>query len=349
MAGNLEQVGAQNEPPSLTRAQRAAVIFSLLGESVTKRMISMFNLADIHHIEAVMETVPKLTRRDSVAIIAEFLTELQQMTGGVMGGRPMVEKFRQTVLGETGDTAAPAEGDRLRLLPQAGVSTWSRLENLDPGEVAEYLDTLPPNLIASVLRRVAPSFSAELIGKLDETRLGPTLAELLSDLKGDGEIDTMVEQMIKEDLIATADASSDSEAEEQIGQIGEVMSLLPATKREKLLAFLREQYSQQLDLVERQMLDVARLPDVLPVKFVPILTREFEEKELVDMLHVMKSDYPDVFEFLIGNISSRLADSIRNQLEGRATPDGDTCEALVRKFTTRLLELRRNNTIVLNT
>ena len=347
MTKDMEIALAHEKSQPLSRAQRAAVIISVLEEDVAKRMLQPLIGTDLERMEGIIASVPTIPKGELDKIVKEFLTELQEVAGGIVGGRSLLEKFRHSVLEDVGSPITDTEIPDFTIASGMESSTWTRLQELDPDQVAEYLNTLPPNVIASVLRRVEPAYSAQLISKLDEPRTGVTLVELLKNMRGEPELDAVVEKMVEADLIAAIEASDAEDSEEHFGRIGEVMSLLPQAKRDNLLRFLREGHEKELDLVQRQVLDVAKLPEILPAKYVPVLTREFEETELLELLAVFKSAYPEVFDFLISNISSRVAENIKSEIDRMPELQSMEPDDVVNAFTMRLLDLRKNRVIEL--
>jgi flagellar motor switch protein FliG len=345
MSAESEKLSDKPEGSSLTPAQRAAVIISLLDESLVKRMLSRVDGTELERIEAVMASVPRVPKQELNAIVAGFLNELHDMVGGIPSGPLMLEDFRQSILADLRAEADGLANSRSTDSMSSKAPVWVRLQGLDPARVAEYLSVLPSNLVAAALRRVEPGFSAQLIAHLEEARSGPAMAELLAHMKSDPEIDLLIERMVEEDLLDRSGDEDESAKEDEIGRIGEVMSLLPATKRERMIEFLKERHPDQLDVVQRQVLDIANLPDLLPVKYVPLVTREFDDGEFLRMLAVFRDAYTGVFEFLIGNISSRMADNLRSELEGCADVGAEEADQLVNTFTKRLLDLRRDKVI----
>ena len=144
-----------------------------------------------------------------------------------------------------------------------------------------------------------------------------------------------------------SEVGSSEEDEAHLEMIGELLSLIPSDKRDSLIAFLKEQHTAQLEGIEKSIFTIEALPDLLPRKAVPVVFRELEMADLVKLLGSLRDTHAPVAEYLLDNISSRLADQIRDDL-GDFTPLPPVeAEGLQRQFLTDLMSLKRRDLIIL--
>jgi len=65
------------------------------------------------------------------------------------------------------------------------------------------------------------------------------------------------------------------------------------------------------------------------------------------VLTTFKNDYPAVLEYILGNISSRMADQIREDLKRAPSISDAEAEDLHRDFLTQLMDMRRKGLITI--
>ena len=223
---------------------------------------------------------------------------------------------------------------------------WQRLTDAEPNAVAEYLGGLTPNIIALILRRLDTSVSSKVLSHLSEEKLGPTLGQMVDAPQTDPGVYDVIGRMVEmEFLNATREDTKDDNA--HLEAVGELLSLVPTDRREKLVLFLRNEHESKIEAIEGGMITIDLLPDILPRVSVPVVFRELDIAVITQVLASLKGKHNSIIEFLLGNISSRMADQFREEVE-RAKPMTDLeIETVQREFLTTLMAMKRDGHITL--
>ena len=335
----------------VTSAQRAAVIIKLLGDSGAKPIVEKLDDRALAKVAAELENISYLSRDQLIEIVVDFLKQLRSSTGALRGGREMardlmgaiVEPKRHEVL--FGEVKFDEQIDFST--GYHGPDVWQRLTDANPDEVAEYLSGLTPNIIALILRRLDTSVSSKVLSLLSEEKLGPTLGQMVDAPQTDPGVFDVIGRMVEmEFLNATRAESEDDNA--HLEAVGELLSLVPSDRRERLVLFLRNEHESKIEAIEGGMITIDLLPDILPRVSVPVVFREVDMAEITKVLVSLKGKHSSIIEFLLSNISSRMADQFREEVE-RAPAMSDTeVESVQREFLTTLMSMKRDGLITLD-
>ncbi len=332
---------------TITASQRAAVIIALLGESAAKPIVEKLDDAALAKVATALEGISVLAREELVEIAIDFLTQLRENAGSMRGGR---DRARQVMSGIV-------DASRLSLLygnsPQesgagsnAGGDTWSRLREREPKQIAEYLSRLPPNIIALILRKLDAGMASNILCMLPDEKISPTLGQMVESSKVDPGIDTALERMMEIEFLNNREEVAES-ADEYLETIGEVLSLIPDQKRESLVSFLRSQHETKLPTIQKGLFTIDSLPDILPRNSVPVVFREIDNAVMVKLLASLREGYSAVSDYLLANISSRMADSLRDDIKDVPAVSQDVSDTLQREFLTTLMDLKRRGLITI--
>lgn len=331
----------------ITPSQRAAVIIALLGESAAKPIVEKLDDAALAKVVTALEDISVLAREELVEIAIDFLTQLRQNAGSMRGGRDrarevmagIVDASRLNALygnspADSGAGGGPA-GD-----------TWSRLRQRETKQIAEYLSRLPPNIIALILRKLDAGMASNILCLLPDEKISPTLGQMVESSKVDPGIDSALERMIEIEFLNNKEQAADT-ADEYLETIGEVLSLIPDQKRESLVSFLRAQHETKLPTIQKGLFTIESLPDILPRNSVPVVFREIDNTVMVKLLASLGEGYSAVSDYLLANISSRMADSLRDDIKNVPAISQEAAETLQREFLTTLMDLKRRSLITI--
>lgn len=335
---------AQGRSVQLSQAQRAAVVIALLGESAAKPIVQKLDDAALARVATSLESITFLSRDDLIEVIVDFLTQLRKTTGALRGGKArarevisgIVDPARMASLfGQAPVTQADDTGD-----------AWTRLSARDPRHVAEYLNRLTPNIIALVLRKLDASITSSILCHLSEDKLGPTLGQMVESPKLDPGIDTVISRMVEMEFLNAASEAATGD-DSHLETIGEVLSLIPTDKRENLVGFLQKRYEAKLPIIQKGLFTIEGLPDILPRNAVPVVFKELDQPTVLKLLGTLRGSFDQVSEYLLGNISSRMADQYREDLKDLPAIPQEQAETIQREFLTSLMDMRRRGLITI--
>ncbi len=341
---------ARQSAGEVTPAQRAAVIIAMLGEEAARPIVDKLGDRELTRVVAALESISVLSREALVEIVVDFLTSLHKSSGALRGGRDTAREIVGSLVDSRRLSVILGEAPRETGQDPAGTEdtgdVWSRLARRKPAAIAAYLSGLTPNLIALILRKLDVAASSEVLCHLDEARLVPTMGFLVDVKPMDPGIESVVARMVEMEFL-NGEPDADEEDQSHLEAIGEMLTLIPDEKRESLVAYLKREHETKLRRIEQSILTIEALPAILPRNSVPVVFRELEGSVLTKLLGTFQTAYPQVAEYLLGNISSRMADQYRDDLtDFKPLPEAEA-EALQREFLTTLMGLKQRGVITL--
>lgn len=364
MSRRLEVVsGGERKVRNITPAQRAAVIVALLGEGAAKPIAEKMDDAALSKIASALESINYLSRDDVIDVVMDFLTQLRGAKGSIVGGPARARQVfsgivdpgrMSTLFGEEPSgfgMGGFAEMD-WESIAQGGESnvegdTWFRLGQREPEKIAEYLNRLSPNLIALILGKLDAAVASSVLCHISDEKLNPILTKMIEPPKADPEIDAVISRMIEMEFLNIPQETAGAD-EGHLENIGEMLSLIPSEKRDNLVNMLRSQHESKLVIIQRGLFTIESLPDILTRVAVPIVMKEVDQDLLKKVLVTFRDDYVPVLDYLLGNISSRLADQIREDLKGAPSISDAEAETVHREFLSQLMDLRRRGLITIS-
>ncbi len=334
---------------TITPSQRAAVIITMLGESAAKPVVEKLDNAAMAKIAEALQNMSFVGRDEMIMIVVDFLSHLRRTSGALRGGR---EKAREVLSGVLeSDRLSSILGDEPVEIPMmmamaTNESPWERLAKSDPKKVAAYLEGLTPNIIALILRKLDVSIASEILNHMEGDKLGPAMGFMVESQADDPGIDQVLARMIElEFLNATQDEIGGSN--EHLADIGELLSLIPAQKRDELTKFLEGKYEDKYKQIQQSLFTIEGLPNMLPPTVVPNVFRELDEETTLKLVASLRGSNDAVSEFLLKNISPRLADKLRDQMSEMGDMPQTQIDTVQRDFLALLMKMKRAGQIQL--
>ncbi|GAA6207907.1 FliG C-terminal domain-containing protein [Cognatishimia sp. WU-CL00825] len=298
--------------PALTRRQKAAVIVRFLlneGAEVAIDRLSDDMQADLAQMMGSMRYVDRATLSN---VIVEFAQELESIGLSFPKG---IKEALNSLEGKISQHTA----DRLR--HEAGViklgDPWSRICDLD-------IETL-----IAILRAQSTEVAAVILAKLEVTKA----AELLSNLPGPEArsityaislTDAVTPQTVTQIGIAIASqldkVTPRAFSDEPVARVGAILNFSPASTRESLLIGLTEDDQPFADQVRKAIFTYPDIPERIQERDVPKIIREVDQDDLISAL-CFGTEGPEgaTSSFLLSNMSSRMADQLREEVAERGS------------------------------
>ncbi|WP_084420375.1 FliG C-terminal domain-containing protein [Henriciella litoralis] len=332
---------------TITPAQRAAVVIAVLGETAARPIVEKLDDRALAQIAAELENISYLPREDLADIVMDFLSHLRQTSGAFRGGKTRSREIVEKLLDESRLSTVFGGGEDKSDKPvNTSDGVWDRLQQKPPAAIAAYLDRMTPNIVAMILRKLDTGVASEVVGHLDESKLDATMGHLIEADSADPEIDNVMARMIEIEFLNNADVHEEEDTS-HLESIGEMLSLIPSDRRERVLSYLKSEHETKLESIEKVLFTIEGLPDMLARSSVPVVFRELGETKMVPLLSTLHGPSSAVSDYLLGNISSRLADQFRDQLNDPNRKPVEDEEATQREFLTSLMALKRRGLIVM--
>jgi flagellar motor switch protein FliG len=304
----------------LTRRQKAAVIVRLLlAEGATLGLDGLDETLQDDLMQA-MAAMRYVSRDTLNGVVREFLEELEGIGVVFPGG---IDGVRRLLEGHLGDPAAA----RLQLAGSA--DPWTRLAALEDDELLALVDGESTVVAAVVLSKLATAKAAALLEKME----GERARDVALAVAATAAVAPDTVARIGTTLAARLDARPPRAfRDDPVARVGAMLNVTPAATRDALLSRMEGADAAFTEKVRRTIFTFADIPDRVEPRDVPKIVRGVENQVLVTALAAAGSVAPDSAEFLLANMSQRLAAQVRDEIAERGpvkTRDGESAMAAV--------------------
>ncbi len=291
----------------LTPQQKAAVILGVLGREAAGPLLARLDEASLRAFTRAMASIRRIGASEVRAVIAEFLGALEDSGTAVRGGLAAARSLLENHV---------AEGILARLVeeaePPSPESTWRRLARIDDERLAAFLAREHPQTVAVVASRLPAERAAGLLDTLPaelarEVVLGLARLESL-----DPALLEAISEAICRDLLTT---DTHGRADGPAARVGAIMDYLGATMRKAILDDIERTDPDFARAVRRAMFTVEDIPKRLAPRAAAAIVRSIDQQTLLHALVSIRDSAPEVEEFLLANISSRMADQLREEMK----------------------------------
>lgn len=303
---------------ALTGRQKAAILVRLLlSEGADLKLSSLPD--DMQADLTAQIGQMRLVDRDTLsAVISEFIETLDQVGLSFPGGLDGALKAMDGRI-------SAAASKRLRQLARSrdGADPWEMIQGTDPVELLAVLDPESPEVVAVVLSKLPVARAAELLGKMPGERArrvayAVSLTEGIAPAMVDRIGESIARQLDGRPARAFQTASA--------ARVGAILNSASAEVRETLLDGLRQQDPSFAEGVSKAIFTFAHIAERVAPRDVPKVLREVPQADLVTAL-AATLPAPDSApgrsaEFLLANMSQRMAATLRDEVEtrGRVKP-----------------------------
>ena len=308
---------------SLTPRQKAAVIVRYLLTEGTSLPLS--SLPD-HMQAALAEQMAEMRLVDRATldeVVDEFLSELESVGLAFPGG---IEGALSIMDGHISQSAA----QRLRRMSSASskVDPWERITNLPPERLLPILLNEAVEVGAVMLSKVPVGKAAELLGKLP----GERARRVAYAVSLTGNVDPETVRRIGIALLAELDNQPPKAFDQgPVERVGAILNISPSLTRDDVLQGLEAEDAAFAAEVRKAIFTFVHIPARLNPRDTPKITRLVEQPLLVTALAAAsgKPGLEEAAEFILANISQRLAQGLREEMGTRGKiKDKDAEEAM---------------------
>jgi flagellar motor switch protein FliG len=297
---------------SLSRRQKAAIIVRLLARSGDQMPLAALPDDLQSGLTEAMGMMRPVDRATLVAVVEEFAQELENLglsfPDGLAGALSVLEGQISP------DTAA-------RLRRQAGVrqsgDPWARLRGLRPDELVPLLDDESVEVAAVVLSKLDTGKAAQVLAAMP----GPRARRVTYAIAQTGAVTPDAVDRIGLSLAAQLDARPERAfTDTPETRVGAILNHSPALTRDAMLAGLDETDRAFADKVRRALFTFPDIPLRLSPRDVPRITRAVDQDVLVTALAgAAAPDTAPAADFILANMSGRMADALREQVREKGT------------------------------
>ncbi|WP_170396244.1 flagellar motor switch protein FliG [Ruegeria arenilitoris] len=242
---------------------------------------------------------------------------------------------------------SPATAARLRKV--AGVrqigDPWQRLREVPPEDLAAMAQAESTEIAAVMLSKLETAKAAQLLGNLP----GPVARQITYAVSKTANVTPEAVERIGWSLAAQLDQRpSQAFADGPGARVGAILNQSAASTRDGLLTALDEEDSDFASVVRRSIFTFAHIPARILSRDVPAVLRSVDQADLVTALAgATAEDDQNTTEFLLSNMSSRMADNLREEIGERGKVKQSEAEEAMTQIVGAIRALVDEGTIAL--
>jgi len=199
-------------------------------------------------------------------------------------------------------------------------------------------------LIALIMRQMPVAQSSDIFSAMDDDKLPDVMGYLVNSGPEDPAIKEVVERMVEIEFLCAQQDVSDDDIE-HLQSMGELLSLIPAAKRNKIVSYLETEHESKLHDIQKSLFTIEGLPEALPRNAIPIVVKEIDPDDFVKLVVSLQGEFGAVAEFLLDNISSRQAAQVKEDVAKKSALSEEETEEVQRNFLVKLMDLKRQGMI----
>lgn len=326
-------------PRALSGRQKAAIIVRLLvahGVDMPLQALPESMQADLTAEIAQMRTIDRDTLQSVVEEFAGLLDRVGlSFPGGIEGALDLLG----------GRISAPAAGRARR---RAGgtdeADPWERIVALDPAKLLAVLSEESTEVAAVILSKLPVPKAADLLGRLP----GDRARRIALAIAHTGAMAPDTVARIGRALAAQFAAQPlRAFAGDPAGRVGAILNVSPALTREEVLKGLEADDGALAEEVRKTIFTFAHIPARVAARDVPKVLRGLDQETLVKALGGAKGEGEAAAEFILSNMSQRMAAALREEIAGAGRIRERDAEAAQTAVVIAVRELEAAGEIVL--
>jgi len=329
---------------TLSGPQKAAVIIALLGPDSAGPIVEKIEDRQLRSFMSAFENLQLIPRESMLAAVADFIAELNARKGGVRGGAEAARALAESLF----------EGDRAERLfgappppPPAKTPTdaiWTLLQSRKSTDIAQYLAHKKGEVVSIILSQLSTDKVGEILSELPEDISIASITHMSGDAEIAAQTIGAVAELVETEFLSEAQSSDSGGA---ISFVSDVLGILPRDRRDLMLESLEKSDPKQAELIRKSMMTFEDLPKRLPTSAIPVIFRDFDQEKLLVALKAGGEQEPATTEFLLANISQRMAGQYKEQVEELGTINAKDADSAISSLMSFISKLEKEGRITL--
>lgn len=291
---------------SLSGRQKAAIIVRLLlsqGEDLPLTQLPDHLQAALTQEIGHMRTIDRETLSE---VIEEFCGTLERVGLSFIGGMDGALKMLD------GKISASAASRLKRLAGNSSkLDPWEKIRAMEVERFFPTVEEESVEVAAVILSKIAVPRAAEILGRLP----GDRARKIALAMSKTGGIDPETVRRIGNALVNQLEVVTVSAFEgSPVDRVGAILNIAPASTRDDVLIGLEEADQALAGLVRKTIFTFNHIPDRIIPRDVPKVLKGLEQDILVKAMGGAKGDGVVAAEFLLANMSQRLAGAIKEEI-----------------------------------
>jgi len=320
-------------PETLSSKQKAALIVRLLLSQDVVPGLDRLSPDQQADLTRAMATLGPISRATLAHVVEEFTDRLDAIA-------MTAPKTLQDALALLEPHISPIALDGLRAEAEAGDASdpWSKIAVMEPDRLRPLLVTESAEVAAILLSKLGVAKAAALLADLPEDR-AQMIAHSVS-LTGTVTPD-MVARIGRHLSIQLHNQPKSAFKSGPVDRVGAMLNAVASSTRDALLTGLESRDQAFTNDVRRAIFTFQHIPKRVEPTDVPRVIRRVEAEALVVALAAGLDEAPPTVEFLLENISKRVAEGLREDAENKPKPRPDDGELAMGAVVAAIRELEQ--------
>ena len=310
--------------------EEAAILLMSIGEEEAAEVFKHLTPKEVQKLGETIARLKIVPRERLTRVLERFATDALESHTLVADTDEYVKAVLRKALGE--DKANLLID---RILQCSDVTGIEGLKWLDPGTVAELLRNEHPQIVAAILVHLESDMASEIMKSFPERQRNEVMVRIAT-------LDGIQPAALKDlnEVMSHVLAGGDRMRKASLGGVkpaAEIINLLGSALETSVLDYVRE---SDPDLAQKLMDNMFGFDDLIKLddKGVQAVLKEVQSESLVLAL---KGAMPEMREKIFRNMSSRAAETLKEDLEGRGpvrVSDVEAEQKEILKIVRRLVE-----------
>jgi flagellar motor switch protein FliG len=331
--------------PARTSAQKAAALLALLDDNTLRQLQGR---VPERHRDKLLESVKALssvTVAEQRKLVEEFAERLKRERNALRGDDEVARRLKSTLFQEFEFPQLEVADDLAQLAGGMQEETvWDLAGRRSVAELIRFFEARPASVFAIALRQFPEDLASEIASGLSIEKARDAVVHVATTRKLNPLATEAVESLLREELLAAKDDDDDAPAGDganpNAGRVAGILNRLTSSRRDTVLEALRGELEDgDLGDIEDKVLKFEALEDRMPRNAIPILFRELDQKTMLTAVKFGLDRNMPVAEYLLKNISQRLAGQYREQMDAMPAIDEDEGEKAQSKMICFVLQM----------
>ncbi|MEM6438982.1 MAG: FliG C-terminal domain-containing protein [Pseudomonadota bacterium] len=311
-AANLPARIEPATPPALALsaldgAQKAAVVLVALGPEAAAEILRGLGEGHVRRFASAVSRMSEVPRQQVDAVVGEFLDALND-TLSVRGGAAEARKFLGHVMNE--DDVAQVM-DEIETPTQRSI--WRRLAGAADAPLAAWLASEHPQVVSVVLARLRSDQAARLLERFETVFAHEVVLRMARAPNPDAAADAVLKTIVERDFVSVMERNHGARKPAEL--IAALLNHVSRASRDSMLEKMEADDPKLALEVQRVMFTFADIASRVPPRDIAALVKAVDEMELLTALKSAAATDDPAVEFILGNVTRRLADRLRDDLE----------------------------------
>ena len=325
---------------SLTTPQKAALVIAALGPELAGPIIERIDEKHLRAFARAYAQMQKIPKAALTAVVEEFVDSLAKDESVIEGGYAAA----RDLLGNFVDS-----DNMMRLMDEidvpGGQTVWEKFERAGDEAAAEYLSRQSPQLSAVALSRINVEMASRLLDMFEAELAGKVVLRLTQPIDVKAGALRILEDTLERDFLAPLRKTSEKHNPGEM--VGAMMNNVGSKKRETLLSVISSSAPDVMNDVRKSMLTFEDLATRAPANAIPMVIKGMEAEVFLQAAKYGKENAPECVEFIFANISQRMAQQYKEQMEELPDIPVEEAEAAQAAFMTVLRGLVKSGEVKL--